>query len=289
MKKWVSRFMPLLIVIVALLLFAACGHEHSYGEWTVEKEATCTEPGSKVRLCECGEKETEKISVIGHKEVIDAGVDSSCSIEGKTEGSHCSVCNAVIKAQETVPALAHTVVIDKAVKATCTKEGKTEGSHCSVCKKVIKAQETISVSHDAPHGLCLSCDKVVNSETAVDYYVKIKTNAFNYYFSTYYENSVLVKYALTNAYSNLSFVNGYDGALYLSGSVEFVPTIKEMGSYFSGTGFLNYSIEENGWEIDDGACIIEGYGGGLATVNFFVRIYTIAQREFVIYFDDYYM
>ena len=41
-------------------------HEHSFGEWTVTTEPTCTEDGSKERVCECGEKETEVIPALGH-------------------------------------------------------------------------------------------------------------------------------------------------------------------------------------------------------------------------------
>ena len=44
----------------------ATAHEHSFGEWTTTKEATCTEEGAKERVCECGEKETEVIPALGH-------------------------------------------------------------------------------------------------------------------------------------------------------------------------------------------------------------------------------
>ena len=42
------------------------GHTHAFGEWTTSKEATCTEEGSRERVCECGEKETEVIPALGH-------------------------------------------------------------------------------------------------------------------------------------------------------------------------------------------------------------------------------
>lgn len=41
-------------------------HVHAFGEWTVEKEATCTEEGVLARVCECGEKETQPIDKIAH-------------------------------------------------------------------------------------------------------------------------------------------------------------------------------------------------------------------------------
>ena len=44
----------------------ACDHE--YGEWTVTKEATCTEAGEKTRTCErCGEVDTKEIKKADHK------------------------------------------------------------------------------------------------------------------------------------------------------------------------------------------------------------------------------
>ena len=40
---------------------------HSFGDWTVTKEATCTEEGSKVGVCEVCKKEvTKKIDAKGH-------------------------------------------------------------------------------------------------------------------------------------------------------------------------------------------------------------------------------
>lgn len=41
-------------------------HKHSYGEWQTTKPATCTEDGEKERVCECGDKQTEKIPATGH-------------------------------------------------------------------------------------------------------------------------------------------------------------------------------------------------------------------------------
>ena len=57
----------------------AAAHEHSFGEWTVTREATCTEDGSRERVCECGEKETEVIAALGHDFVN--GECSRCDAE----------------------------------------------------------------------------------------------------------------------------------------------------------------------------------------------------------------
>ena len=54
-------------------------HEHAFGEWTTVTEATCTEDGSRERVCECGEKETEVIAALGHDFVN--GECSRCDAE----------------------------------------------------------------------------------------------------------------------------------------------------------------------------------------------------------------
>ena len=159
---------------------------HKFGNWTTTKSATCTESGTQIRKCEtCGATESKSLSAKGHTEVVDKAIPTTCTTDGKTEGSHCSVCGAVIKAQDTIKATGHkfgnwtttksatctesgtqirkcetcgateskslsakghTEVVDKAIPTTCTTDGKTEGSHCSVCGAVIKAQDTIKAT-----------------------------------------------------------------------------------------------------------------------------------------------
>ncbi len=51
-------------------------HSHVFGEWTVTKEATCTEPGEQTRSCDCGYSETQVIPATGHNYVN--GVCANC-------------------------------------------------------------------------------------------------------------------------------------------------------------------------------------------------------------------
>ena len=119
-------------------------HEHAFGDWTIVKEASCTEQGEQQRTCECGEKETQSIEALGHTEAVDAAVAPTCTQTGLAEGKHCSVCNEVFVAQEVVDALGHTEVIDAAAAPTCTATGLTEGKHCSVCDEILVAQQTVA-------------------------------------------------------------------------------------------------------------------------------------------------
>ena len=52
---------------------------HSFGEWTVTKEATATETGEKERTCACGEKETETIPATGNVENSESTDLITCS------------------------------------------------------------------------------------------------------------------------------------------------------------------------------------------------------------------
>ncbi len=86
------------------------GHEHSFGEWNVTTEPTCTETGVETRTCECGETETREIAALGHTEEVVPAVEPTCTETGQTEGTKCSVCGEILVAQEVVPALGHDFV-----------------------------------------------------------------------------------------------------------------------------------------------------------------------------------
>ena len=121
--------------------------EHSFSDWKITKNASCTDAGIKERICEvCGKTETQTIAKTGHKSVTDKAIPATCTTDGKTEGSHCSVCGAVIKAQTTITATGHKSsgwIVDKAasigVKGSKHKE-------CTVCKKVLETAEIPALS-----------------------------------------------------------------------------------------------------------------------------------------------
>lgn len=70
---------------------AATGH--NYGEWTVVKEATCTEDGLKEKVCVCTAKESEAIPAKGHSFGNWVVVyDATCEFDGLKERT--CFCNA---------------------------------------------------------------------------------------------------------------------------------------------------------------------------------------------------
>ena len=67
--------------------------DHTFGDWTVTKEATCTEEGSKAGVCEVCKKEvTKKIDAKGHcyGEYV-SNNDATTEADG-TKTRECSVC-----------------------------------------------------------------------------------------------------------------------------------------------------------------------------------------------------
>ena len=184
-KQLFRSVLLLSITLVLLLLITACDHEHSYGEWTIEKNATCTENGSSVRVCECGEKESKIITKTKHS-VGEWITDSEpsctetgskhqiCSVcsetietvsipakehqngewiidieatctENGSKRQNCSICSVIIKT-EVISAKGHTDAIDNAVAPTCTETGLTEGMHCSVCNVTLISQQIVNAT-----------------------------------------------------------------------------------------------------------------------------------------------
>ena len=98
---------------------------HIWGEYTVEKNASCTEDGKKVAYCtnaDCTEKNEIVIPKLGHSWSAWVKTDATTAADGKWERS-CATCG-------TVEALAiprgHSLVKDTANSkaATCSAEGK---------------------------------------------------------------------------------------------------------------------------------------------------------------------
>lgn len=144
--------------------------QHAFGDWTVEKQATCKESGVLTRICsKCSEREETTIAKTNdHTVVINAAVDATCDKTGLTEGKYCSLCEKVLMEQIEIPLKPHTyddkydetcnncdyvrdaecahleteVLLGKS--ETCTSAGLTEGSKCKKCGEVLVVQEVIS-------------------------------------------------------------------------------------------------------------------------------------------------
>lgn len=105
---------------------------HSWGEWSLIKQETCTESGEWERTCLlCGAVETKEIPALGHQLKSTITKPATCSTKGE-KYYWCDRCG--YSYTEDIPATgAHVSTPIGAVAATCIKEGSTAGSKCAVC------------------------------------------------------------------------------------------------------------------------------------------------------------
>ena len=58
-------------------------HSHNFGEWVITKSPTCTDPGQRMRSCDCNEIETEVIQPTGHD--YEDGICKNCGSKQSTD------------------------------------------------------------------------------------------------------------------------------------------------------------------------------------------------------------
>ena len=139
---------------VEAMTIKATGHDWNT-EWTVDKEASCTEEGSRSHHCKnCSEvKDREIIAKNAHNLTKVEAKAATCTEAGNKAYWTCSTCHNVFSdelgktettvAEMTIAKKPHTEVVDPSVAPTETTSGKTEGKHCSVCNTVLVAQKEI--------------------------------------------------------------------------------------------------------------------------------------------------
>ena len=111
-------------------------HEHSYEE-RILKKATCIENGSEVVICKiCGEYYEKDIPALGHVVVKDMAVAATCTVQGKTEGSHCSICGKVFVPQRNISITAHSWDTWNVIKAATTSKEGEQRRVCNKCGKI---------------------------------------------------------------------------------------------------------------------------------------------------------
>ena len=158
MKK---TLIAVFLFIVLALSLTACGeHEHDFSDWTNTIEPSCDQRGLRERYCyDCDYRDTEYIDKIGHTEVIDAAVEASCTVPGKTQGSHCSVCGEIIVAQQDIELAEHDYsrVLAVIEQATCLSSGrrKVGCANCSDFREEEYALEELDASTVYEYALCI--------------------------------------------------------------------------------------------------------------------------------------
>lgn len=110
--------------------------EHAYDDWEIITPASCTGDGLRKKSCvDCGDAITEEIPATGHKwdEEYTVDKEASCTEEG-SESIHCSVCNVIDESTiRAVQKKEHAYDSGKITKqATCTEAGSRE-KICADC------------------------------------------------------------------------------------------------------------------------------------------------------------
>ena len=106
--------------------------EHSFGDWTVESAATCTENGIKTRTCtNCGRLERQEIPALGHDYAEWVVTTEPTCTETGVETGTCIRCGAT--ETRTVKALEHDLVHHDAMAPSCTEIGWEAYDTCTRC------------------------------------------------------------------------------------------------------------------------------------------------------------
>ena len=111
---------------------------HTFGDWEITEDATCTEKGSKIRVCSvCEYEEVEEIPALGHDITDDdwfVDYNATCVDDGRM-AAYCARCGEFV--YKAIPATGkHNFSDWKTTKpATCTATG-TKTRTCPDCGKV---------------------------------------------------------------------------------------------------------------------------------------------------------
>lgn len=137
MNKKASICIVLIMIITSVVVFSACNkeHIHTYGDWTIDTQPTCTVAGVESRTCTvCEEKEEKAIAVTGHI-YGDWTIDTqpTCTVAGE-ESRICFVCKE--KEERKIVATGKHIWGDFIEKAsTCLVAGEKR-YNCVNCEEV---------------------------------------------------------------------------------------------------------------------------------------------------------
>ena len=103
-------------ILVKRETIPALGHTEKDAVVENKKASSCTAEGyydSVIYCAVCDEeikRETKKIEMLPHSEVILPAIEATCTMSGATEGKYCSVCQNVLVEQTFIPAKDHNYV-----------------------------------------------------------------------------------------------------------------------------------------------------------------------------------
>lgn len=157
---------------------------HSYGEYTADKEPTCTEPGQETAVCSlCGHTDTRPIPATGHSFGDYAVTQKPTCIETGVETATCSACGETTDREIPADPMAHVLGDFTPITPMVCAEDTVESAVCSLCgeevTRVIPAighrLADITVNKAATctecgseTGVCTTCGQTVTREIPID-------------------------------------------------------------------------------------------------------------------------
>lgn len=247
---------------------------HNYGDWIIDKSATCATSGSKHKVCSrCDDKQTQTIYAFGHNYgtwITES--QATCTTSGN-KYKICSRCR--VRSNQTIEKLGHNYSEWRVRKsATCT----TTGINYSVCTRSgcndEITTETPALGHYYVDGICSRCK-------AADPSAETYTISGNYiYFGNYPQTQV------TNS-SIISTLNSMAGALpsdsnnqnwtsygyYMSGSNStaymWYQDMSYNGEKYRGVYFISYRPSRCSYRTSAGNSFQDENGYSLSIVYWF--------------------
>ena len=258
---------------------------HSFGDWSVTKEATCTEAGEESRICSvCGTVETKEIPAKGHtvgKEWVTTK-KATCTKEGK-KVQKCTVCGEVVNTK-TIKALGHEwETITK--EPTCTEAGE-EYKKCTRCSEIKDKKTLEALGHDWSDWKTTvqptttskgkqerTCKRCGTTETKEIQRLNIIGNASNNYIWGFTNPA---KYPVNSVITFEAIGDGTDNEEPISGDVRYVPTstwnlvndykwgnngytasfrITKAGNYTLKVTFMKQVYDGSNW-VDSGETVV---------------------------------
>ena len=145
-----KRTTVFILIFASLFSFCSCKHKHSFGEWIVTENPTCYADGSKVRICDCQEFQSESIPALAHSPTVIGEIAPSCNTYGYTAGTKCEICEIYIDTPIPIsPSHSYSTV---SPGPTCT-----EPKACLVCAEVAES----ALGHTVEVGICDRCNEYI--------------------------------------------------------------------------------------------------------------------------------
>ena len=138
---------------------------HIFGDWIIDKEATCLTNGVRHRECACGKIEDEVISAFGHDYCVTHSVEATCKQQGKIT-YECRICHDVMHEETEISAHDYHKkyvskswierLIDWILNIFWGYEGnKAYYYECSACGHIATQSEASSIENSSVQSTCV--------------------------------------------------------------------------------------------------------------------------------------